>query len=265
MSYQGSFKPKLLGFVCNWCCYGGADLAGVSRFQYPPHIRLIRVMCSARVDLSHIFRAFKTGQDAVFIGGCHLNDCHYVTAGNYDALGTVNIAKKILEGIGLNPDRLRLEWVSAGEGIRFANIMNEFAPEIEKLGPLGSSEDLKKDELDFRLEAATRLIPYIKLVQTGRLSAPVKTEEAYQTFFSSKAFTSLFNQTIAEKLTLTRIMMLLRKNPLSTRKISESLDIAPSEVVRHLNHSARQGWVRYDTKLRCYALNSARGTTDTHG
>jgi F420-non-reducing hydrogenase iron-sulfur subunit len=256
MNTKGTFKPRMLGFVCNWCCYGGADLAGVSRFQYPPYIRLIRVMCSARVDLSHIFRAFLTGQDAVFIGGCHLNDCHYVTAGNYDALSTVHIAKKMLEQIGVNPVRLRLEWVSAGEGIRFANIMNEFAPEIEKLGPLGSSEGLGKKGVAFKLKAAMRLIPYIKLVQTERLCLPIKNEETYQNFFKSESFSRLFNESISDKLTLSQIMMLIREKPLSTRKISEALGLHPSEVVRHLNHSARQGWVRYNEQKKCYTLTA---------
>jgi coenzyme F420-reducing hydrogenase delta subunit len=93
MAAGHKFEPRIIGFLCNWCCYAGADLAGVSRFQYPPDIRVIRLMCSGRVDPAHIFRAFSTGQDAVFIGGCHLNDCHYVTHGNYDALGMVYIYK----------------------------------------------------------------------------------------------------------------------------------------------------------------------------
>jgi coenzyme F420-reducing hydrogenase delta subunit/NADH:ubiquinone oxidoreductase subunit E len=234
-----TFEPRILGFLCNWCCYAGADLAGVSRFQYPPNIRVIRVMCSGRVDLAHIFRAFSTGLDAVFIGGCHLNDCHYVTHGNYDALGMVYICKKLLEHIGLNSERLRIEWVSAGEGIRFANIMNEFVPRIEKLGPLGKGEGLDEHELKFKLEAVRKLIPYIKLVQSERLRVPVKTEEAYNKFFTGEEFTRLFNELIVDKLALSQIMLLLRERPLSTREISETLGLNPSEVSRHLHLSAR--------------------------
>ena len=98
------FKPTIVGFLCNWCCYGGADLCGVSRFQYPPYLRVIRLMCSGRVDLSFIFRAFAKGADGVFIGGCHLNDCHYDPEGNYDALGNTLMAKRILEHVGVNPE-----------------------------------------------------------------------------------------------------------------------------------------------------------------
>ncbi len=221
MAAGHKFEPKILGFLCNWCCYAGADLAGVSRFQYPPNLRAIRLMCSGRVDPAHIFRAFSTGQDAVFIGGCHLNDCHYVTHGNYDALSMVYICKKLLELIGLNPERLRLEWVSAGEGIRFANIMNKFGPEIEKLGPLGKGEGLDKHELEFKLEAVTKLIPYIKLVQSERLRVSVRTEEAYTKFFTSEEFNRLFNELINDKLIL-----------------------SPSEVPKHLNVSARNQKVK---------------------
>jgi len=99
----------MIGFVCNWCCYGGADLAGVSRFQYPSYIRLIRVMCSGRVDFSHIFTSFMNVIDGVFVGGCHLGDCHYITNGNYDAISLVQLSKVLLEYIGINPSRLRLE------------------------------------------------------------------------------------------------------------------------------------------------------------
>ncbi len=239
MASGHTFEPRILGFLCDWCCYAGADLAGVSRFQYPPNIRVIRVMCSGRVDPAHIFRAFSIGQDAVFIGGCHLNDCHYVTHGNYDALSMVYICKKLLEHIGLNPKRLRLEWVSAGEGIRFANIMNEFVPRIEKLGRIGRSEGINEHELKFKLEAVTKLIPYIKLVQSERLRVHVKTEEAYEKFFTSEEFNRLFNELIADKLAESQIVLLLREKPLSIREISETLGLNPSEVSKHLHFSTR--------------------------
>ncbi len=234
-----TFEPRILGFLCNWCCYAGADLAGVSRFQYPPNIRVIRVMCSGRVDPSHIFRAFSAGLDAVFIGGCHLDDCHYVTQGNYDALAMVHISKKLLERIGLNPERLRIEWVSAGEGIRFAHIMNEFVPQMERLGPIGKGEGLDEQELNFKLEAVRKLIPYIKLVQSERLRVSDRTEEAYKKFFASEEFDRLFNELIADKLTEIQIMALWLERPHSIGEISEILSLNPSEVSRHLDVSAR--------------------------
>jgi F420-non-reducing hydrogenase iron-sulfur subunit len=187
------FKPKMVGMICNWCCYGGADLCGVSRFQYPAYIRLIRVMCSGRVDLKHILLAFSNGADGMFIGGCHINDCHYNPEGNYDALSMVNLCKKLLEHIGINPKRLRLEWVSAGEGIRFANIMNEFGADIEKIGPLGKSEGIDEDELQSRIESVTKLIPYIKLVKKEKLALHDHNEEGYSKLYTSEEIDSLIH------------------------------------------------------------------------
>jgi DNA-binding transcriptional ArsR family regulator len=134
---------------------------------------------------------------------------------------------------------LRLEWVSAGEGIRFASIMNEFVPRIEKLGPLGKDEGLDEQGLKFKLEAVTKLIPYIKLVQSERLRVPVRTEEAYNEFFTSEEFNRLFDELIADKLALSQIMRLLRERPLSTSEISETLGLNPSEISKHLPISAR--------------------------
>lgn len=178
MSSGSRFTPKIIGIICNWCCYGGADLCGVSRFQYPPYIRLIRVMCSARADLRHVFEAFLNGADGMFVGGCHLDDCHYITHGNYEALSMVRLAEGLLEHVGVNPKRLRLEWVSAGEGIRFANIMNEFSAEIESLGPLGKGEGIASDELKARLEKVARLIPYIKLAKREQLALHLRDNPA---------------------------------------------------------------------------------------
>ena len=250
MAAEFTFEPRILGFLCNWCCYAGADLAGVSRFQYPPYMRVIRVMCSGRVDPAHIFRAFSTGQDAVFIGGCHLNDCHYVTHGNYDALSMVFICKKLMEHIGLNPERLRLEWVSAGEGIRFASLMHEFGSKIEALGPLGQSEGMERDTLNFKIEAVVRLIPYIKLVQSERLRVSVRTEEAYHEFYNSEDFKRLFKEQIGDKLALSQILALLHRKTYSSGEISEILGLSLSEVSRCLKESAKLGLVKFDKKGR---------------
>jgi len=153
MVVRHEFEPKILGFLCNWCCYAGADLAGVSRYQYPTNIRVIRVMCSGRVDPAFIFRAFSKGADGVFIGGCWLGECHYVTEGNYEALNMTNLCKKLLEQIGLNPERLRIEWVSASEGIRFAEIVTNFTKQLKELGPLGIGEGKDLEQLKLDLEA----------------------------------------------------------------------------------------------------------------
>lgn len=128
------FEPKIVGFLCNWCSYAGADLAGVSRIQYPPNLRIIRVMCSGRVDPAFIFEAFISGADGVLIAGCHPGDCHYI-AGNYKAQRRGILLKKLLEQFGLEPQRLRIEFVSASEGAKFAAVVKEMVENIKKLGP----------------------------------------------------------------------------------------------------------------------------------
>jgi len=128
------FKPRIVGFLCNWCSYAGADLAGVSRIQYPPTLRIVRVMCSGRVEPVFILEAFKSGADGVLVAGCHPGDCHYL-AGNYKTQRRVVMLKKLLEQFGLEPGRLRLEWVSASEGDQFATVIKDMTEEIKKLGP----------------------------------------------------------------------------------------------------------------------------------
>lgn len=125
-------KPNIVAFLCNWCGYAGADLAGVSRFQYPTSIKIIRVMCSGRVDPVFILRAFENGADGVLVCGCHINDCHYLS-GNLKAEKRVEKTKQLLKTIGLNPDRLRLEWVSAAEGAKFASVVKDFTDFLDKL------------------------------------------------------------------------------------------------------------------------------------
>lgn len=129
-----TFEPKIVGFVCNWCSYAGADLAGTSRIQYPPNVVFIRMMCSGRVDPQFVLKALKDGADGVLIGGCHYGDCHY-QSGNYKTARKVTLTKKLLEDMGLEPERLRFEHISASEGNKLANVVREFTEEIRKLGP----------------------------------------------------------------------------------------------------------------------------------
>jgi F420-non-reducing hydrogenase iron-sulfur subunit len=135
MAEKKDFEPKIIGFCCNWCSYAGADLAGVSRLQYPPNLKMIRVMCSGSVSPEHILEAFHHGADGVFIGGCHPGDCHYMS-GNHKTQRKVSLLKELLSQFGLEPERLRLDWVSAAEGQRFAQVITDFTEEIRKLGPI---------------------------------------------------------------------------------------------------------------------------------
>jgi len=229
-------------------------MAGVSRLQYSNEIRLIRVMCSGRVDLEFLLRAFSRGQDGVLIGGCRLNECNYVTQGNYDALGNTYICKKLMEHIGLNPERLRIAFMSSGDGILLAEVIDDFTNHIREIGPLGKSEGEDQNGLKVKLEAARKLVPYIRLVERERLRVPSKSEEAYTKFFTGDEFDGLFDDLIVNKLAMSQIMLLLKEKPLSTGEISEVLGLEPSEVSRHINSSSRHGLVRYDVNSKCYAL-----------
>ena len=211
-------------------------------------------MCSGRVDLAHVFRAFSKGADGVFIGACHLNECNYITHGNYHALTMVNLAKKLLEHIGLNPERLKIEFMSGAEANLFVEGVNGFVKKVKELGPLGQGEGMDKKELKFKLEAVTRLIPYIRLVERERLRLPAMPEEEYHKFFASDELNRLFNETIADKLAISQIVSLLRERPLPTAEIAKKLGLTPSEVSKHLNTSSRQRLVRYDESRKCFAL-----------
>ena len=211
-------------------------------------------MCSGRVDLEFILRAFLKGQDGVFVGGCRLGECNYITHGNYDALSNVHICRKMMEHIGLNPERLRIAFMSGADGNLLAEVTNDFVEKVKELGPLGKSEGIDKKELKFKLEAVRKLVPYMKLVERERLRVPVKSEEAYNKFFESDEINRLFSELFGDKLAISQIMLLLGENPLSTVEISEKLGLNPSDVSRHMISSSRQGLVRYDETQKCYAL-----------
>ena len=130
-----SFEPRIVGFLCNWCSYTGADLAGTSRMDYLPNCRVIRVMCSGRVDPTFIVKAFAMGADGVLVSGCHPGDCHYIE-GNYKTMRRIPLLKNLIEQFGIEKDRLRLTFVSASEGQLWAKVVNEFTEKIRDLGPL---------------------------------------------------------------------------------------------------------------------------------
>jgi coenzyme F420-reducing hydrogenase delta subunit/Fe-S-cluster-containing hydrogenase component 2 len=172
-------------------------MAGVSRLQYTTEARLIRVMCSGRIDLAFVLRAFLNGTDGVFIGGCRLNECNYITHGNYHARNMVLLCQKIMEHIGLNPKRLRAEFMSAGEGILFAEVMSDFGRQLKKLGPLGEGEGIDRDDMKSRLEAVSKLVPYIKLVKREKLARRQSDEEGARGLFTRDEVDQLFRDVVS--------------------------------------------------------------------
>jgi len=172
-------------------------MAGVSRLQYSTEIRLIRVMCSGRVDLEFIFRAFANGMDGVFIGGCRLNECNYITHGNYDALNIVLLSRKIMEHIGLNPERLSVQFMSSGDGIIFTEVVDEFSKKVRELGPLGKAEEIDEDQLKSKLAEVRRLIPYIKIEKRKKLASRLKSEKEYDGLFTTDEIDQLFAEAVS--------------------------------------------------------------------
>ncbi len=132
---MSEFEPKIIGFLCNWCSYAGADAAGSARKTYPPNVRVIRVMCSGRVDPQFVLKAFQSGADGVIILGCHPGDCHY-KEGNYNALRRFHLLRRIVSQFGIEEERLRLDWVSASEADKFVNTINDMVKKVKALGPL---------------------------------------------------------------------------------------------------------------------------------
>jgi F420-non-reducing hydrogenase iron-sulfur subunit len=131
---MSEYEPKIVAFLCNWCTYAGADLAGTSRIQYPPNIRVIRVMCSGSIDPVYVIKPLLEGVDGIFIGGCHPGDCHYIS-GNYKARRRITVLKAILKQLGFEEERVKIRWVSASEGQRFADTIKEMVEDLKKMGP----------------------------------------------------------------------------------------------------------------------------------
>jgi hypothetical protein len=177
-----------------------------------------------------------------------------VTEGNYDALFNMHFTRKLIGLAGINPERLRLEWISASEGMRFAEIMNDFGKQLKDMGPLGKGEGLDDKTLKLKLEAVTKILPYAKLVERERLRVRFKTEEDYRQYFASEEFNRLFDELVTDKWAIGQIMLLLRENALSARDIAEVLGLKAADVSKHLSMSARLGLIRFDQGLKRYAL-----------
>ncbi|HID20385.1 MAG TPA: hydrogenase iron-sulfur subunit [Methanophagales archaeon] len=223
-------EVKLIGFMCNWCCYAGADLAGVSRFQYPPNIRIIRVMCSGRVDPEIILDTFLYGADGVFIGGCHPGDCHYLQ-GNYYAEKKIGMAKRLLKAAGVESERLRLEWISASEGERFAEVIREFTEEIKEKGRI----KFEKEEMEAACIAAADYRLRILATKEREL---LDDGNKYGEVFTRYEMDRLLGDMVREEYEAKRILLKL-KNPMSVKEIASELNLKPNVVFRRILDSKR--------------------------
>ncbi len=228
-----SFEPKLLGFLCNWCSYAGADLAGVSRIQYPPNMRVIRVMCSGRVDPKFIIKALELGIDGVYVMGCHIGDCHYLE-GNYEAVKKFDMTKKFLKIIGLD-DRIRLDWVSASEGQRFGELVSKFVEDIRALGPSPLSGEKPNQDLLNKLKAIQMSVSNNRIrALVGRQRVITEQENVYGEKYPEDKFNNLFDQAIKDEYERHRILISLKMDSKSVKDLAKELNIDPSIVLEHI-------------------------------
>jgi coenzyme F420-reducing hydrogenase delta subunit len=239
-----SFEPKILGFLCNWCSYAGADLAGVSRVQYPPNIRVIRVMCSGRVDPAFIFRGFEVGADGVIVMGCHIGDCHYLE-GNYEAEKKYAMVEKFLKLVGMD-NRIRLEWVSASEGTRYGAVVTEFTNHIKSLGPAPTAGDNPDQAVLTKLKAITMAASSDRMrALVGRQRKIIEEENVYGERTDLDTFMEIFDNAIVEEYERARILISLEEDRKSVKDLAAELQIDPSIVLEHMTILKTRGLVDF--------------------
>jgi F420-non-reducing hydrogenase iron-sulfur subunit len=229
-----AFEPNIVGFLCNWCSYAGADLAGVSRLQYPPNMKVIRVMCSGSVDPILVIESLIRGADGVLIAGCHIGDCHYIQ-GNHYTKYRMYILKEILKKMGWDDRRVRLEWVSASEGQKFAKLISDFTVEMKTLGPspvAGESPDIDRLEIlyilrnileDFRLNVI--ITKMRELIESGNVYGEKMTEDEVMVHV---------NKIVDDEFMRTRIIYATKEKALSVQDLSDILNESPQKVLEHL-------------------------------
>lgn len=193
---ENRISPRILGFLCNWCCYTAADSAGVGRYQYPTNLRVIRLMCTGRLDPSFPLEAFATGADAVFVGGCHPGECHYQD-GNYHAIATASFVHEALERIGIKKERFLLEWASAAEGPRFVQVITEFTKTVTELGPVGMESGLDPASVREKVRSVLAASKE-KKIRLGLVNA--SREMMKQRDFSRQTIAGLVNEKVGKHL-----------------------------------------------------------------
>ena len=240
------FEPRIIGFLCNWCSYAGADLAGVSRIQYPTNIRVVRVMCSGRIDPIIPLEVFKQGADGVIVLGCHPGDCHY-SEGNLYEERKIKMLKKLIALTGLEPDRLRLEWVSASEGQRFAKVVTEFTEQIRKLGPSPLSGSKPDQKILENLQAAKDAASDFKLrVLVGRERDLTEKCNVYEAKIPQEEFDSLLDETVEAEFARHKIYLLAKNEPVSVKALAEAIEMKPANVLKQVVAMRRLNMITVD-------------------
>ncbi len=240
------FEPKMIGFLCNWCSYAGADLAGVSRIQYPPNIRVIRVMCSGRVDPVIVLEMFADGADGVLVMGCHPGECHYLE-GNLYAERRIKMLKRLIACTGLEPERLRLEWVSAAEGSRFADVVTDFTNQLKGLGPSALAGEKPDETILACVRAAENAAGTSRLrTLVGREKKLTEEENVYGEKVAQEEFDELMEESVEQEYLRSRIYLLAKDESISIEELTKHLGVDSEIVLRHVVVMKRRGLLKMD-------------------
>ncbi len=243
---MSAFEPKIIGFLCNWCSYAGADLAGVSRIQYPSNIRVVRVMCSGRIDPIIPLEVFAKGADGVLVLGCHPGDCHY-SEGNLYEQKKMKMLKKLLALTGLGADRLKLEWVSASEGQRFAKLVTEFTEQIQKLGPSPVSGANPDVQVLLNLEAAKAVASGFRLrVLVGKEREVTEKGSVYGSKISQEDFDALLDDAVEAEFLRSKIHLLTKNNALPIKALAASTGLQPAGVLKQIVSMRKRNMITVD-------------------
>lgn len=240
------FEPKIVGFLCNWCAYSAADLAGMSRISYPPTIRVVRLMCSGRIDPVTVVETLAKGADGVLIAGCLPGDCHYLE-GNLQAEIRIRMLKKLIAKTGLNPERLRLEWIPASGGVLFAEVVTDFTNRLRSLGPSPVAGDNPDESILERLMAVRDTVADIRLRELiGKERQVTEKENVYGERIPLEEFEKRLIGFIDDEFERHRILRHVKNHPFSVRELSERLNLSPERVLRHISVMRRKNLVTVD-------------------
>jgi F420-non-reducing hydrogenase iron-sulfur subunit len=228
---MSEFEPKIIAFLCNWCSYAGADLAGVSRYQYPTNTRTVRVMCSTRISPKIVLTLFRDGADGVLVTGCHIGDCHYIN-GNYYTTQRFDLTKQLLGLTGMDTNRLRLEWVSASEGEKFAKTVTDFTNKIKELGPTPVSGDVMMAvKLRAACEASNQFrvrvlnAKEVKLAEKGNVYGDCLNKESYD---------SMCSKAVEDEYERSLILQLAHRTPLSVKELAVEIGEPTERTLEHV-------------------------------
>lgn len=238
-----SYEPRIVGFLCNWCAYSAADLAGMSRISYPPTIRIVRLMCSGRVDPVIVVDTLVKGVDGVLIAGCRPGDCHYVE-GNLNAEVRIKILKRLLAKTGLDSERLRLEWIPASGGTLFAEVVTNFTNQLSSLGPSPLAGNNPDQSILEKLMAVRDTVADVRLRElVGKTRQVTEKGNVYEERIPVEEFERRLNSYIDDEFERHLILRLVRDQPSSVRDLSKKLNLNPAKVLRHIAVMRRKNLV----------------------